>query len=65
MLNELVKSNTPSADMRISLCSPHVDGYYLLSKLHYHDEIELLTVLNGSLYITINDTDYTDRKSVV
>ena len=58
MKNETVKSNVHNTMVRIVPPSDRAMSARSISELHYHDELELLTVHEGRLICTVYGVDY-------
>jgi AraC-like DNA-binding protein len=58
MIAQNIKSNIPNSDIYIDQrITPHIRGK--IAGVHYHEEIELLFVLTGTLICHVNDKSYT------
>ena len=58
MIAQNIKSNIPNSDIYIGQrLTPHTKGK--IADIHYHEEIELLFVLEGTLICHVNDVEYT------
>ena len=54
MRNELITANVPNAEILIGKHAPAGEPNALLCDLHYHDEIELLSITEGEMTFVVN-----------
>ena len=54
MRNELISANVPNANILIGSHTPSGNKNELLCDLHYHDEIELLSITEGEMAFVVN-----------
>ena len=57
MKNELVKSTLDSANVHLCIAN-FATGNHLISAPHYHDELEILNVISGAIYVSVNGTEH-------
>ena len=61
MIAQTIKSNIPNSDIFVDQNSrPQPPGE--IARIHYHEEIELLFVMNGTIICHTNDTEYPAHK---
>jgi AraC-like DNA-binding protein len=58
MKNETVKGNVNGVSIRLALPEDRVPSVGSFCEIHYHDEIEMLTVERGMMLITVYDKQY-------
>ncbi len=58
MKNETVKGNVNGVSIRLALPEDRAPGAGSFCEMHYHDEIEILTVERGMMLITVYDKQY-------
>lgn len=58
MKNETVKGNVNGVSIRLSLPEDRAPSVGSFCEIHYHDEIEMLTVERGMMLITVYDKQY-------
>lgn len=58
MRNELVYSNVPVADVRIEALYGDGPAHGVICTLHYHDELEIISVTEGEMEFSVDDKRY-------
>ena len=62
MRNELVTANIPGGSILIDCHSSRGEKNRVLCDMHYHDEVELLSITEGSLLILVNGIQHPCKK---
>lgn len=62
MRNELVTANIPGGSILIDRHSSRGEKNRVLCDMHYHDEVELLSITDGSLVILVNGIQHPCQK---
>lgn len=62
MKNELITNNVPGAGIRLMTYESKGTQTTVLSEMHYHDEIELLTITQGELFCVVSGKTYLCQK---
>ena len=58
MVNETVRGNVTNTTVRAHIETEKKNNIGIVSAMHYHDELELLPIYEGSFCCTVYDKEY-------